>query len=51
MTKDEFLLYIIRSLILEYRLSLETVCKLFNKNPDDLYKKLFQQIIFNLIMH
>ena len=39
MTKEQFLMYIIRSVILEYRISIETASKLFGGNPNDLYNR------------
>ena len=40
MSKEELYLNVITNLILEYRLSLENVCKIFNVEADDIYAKL-----------
>lgn len=40
MTNEQFLTYIMRSLILEYRLSIDTVSEIFGGDPNDLYGKI-----------
>jgi len=40
MSKEELLVHVITNLILEYRISMETVCKTFNVDEHDIYDKL-----------